>query len=57
MDYFSIRKLSDAEVVSGLKSSVSDERKKRPLFWSFSESWIGENFMRIFNASPYGSFV
>jgi 5-methylcytosine-specific restriction endonuclease McrA len=28
MNYFLIRKLSDAEVVSGLKSSVSDERKK-----------------------------
>jgi hypothetical protein len=28
MNYFLIQKLSDAEVVSGLKSSVSDERKK-----------------------------
>jgi 5-methylcytosine-specific restriction endonuclease McrA len=28
MNYFLIRNLSDAEVVSGLKSSVSDERKK-----------------------------
>jgi hypothetical protein len=28
MNYFSIRKLSDGEIVSGLKSSLSDERKK-----------------------------
>jgi hypothetical protein len=56
MDYFLIRKLSDAEVVSGLKSSVSDERKKTTAVLEFLRELDRRKLYADFNCESLWEF-
>jgi hypothetical protein len=56
MNYFSIRTLSDAEVVSGLKSSVSDERKKTTAVLEFLRELDRRKLYADFNCESLWEF-
>jgi hypothetical protein len=56
MNYFLIRKLSDAEVVSGLKSSVSDERKKTTAVLEFLRELDRRKLYADFNCESLWEF-
>jgi hypothetical protein len=56
MNYFSIRKFSDAEVVSGLKSSVSDEKKKTTAVLEFLRELDMRKLYADFNCESLWEF-
>jgi hypothetical protein len=56
MNYFLIRKLPDAEVVSGLKSSVSDEKKKTTVVLEFLRELDRRKLYADFNCESLWEF-